>query len=248
MFVNADDGEGPVAAAAPATPAEPEAELARHLRYVNDLVGVVSHDFRTPLTAIRGLSELIGEEDFSAEEVKELAARITRSAQRLNRMISDLVEFHQFGQGQLRLELGQVDLNAVIEQALDQCRADAPRHSFAFQPDAALAGLPGDRARLLQATVALLGHALEQSPSGGTVGMRTHRAGELARLEVQVSGHGVRVDAVARVLEQFSGGFALALARRIVRLHGGDLWAEGAPDAPGTLCVSLPLSGGGARI
>ena len=125
-----------------------------------------------------------------------------------------------------------------------QCRPDAPRHSFAFQPESTLPSLPGDRGRLVQASAALLGHALEQSPSGGTIALRTERAGDRARLEVQLSGRGLSAEVVAKVLDQFSGGFALALARRIVRLHGGDLWAESAPDTPVALCMALPLSGG----
>jgi signal transduction histidine kinase len=221
-----------------------EAEPAAGLRYLDDLVAVVSHDFRTPLTAIRGLSEMIGEENFSAEEMRELAARITRSSLRLDRMIADLVEFHRLGQGQLALEIGSVDLSTVVEQALAPYRAEAPRHSFLFQPEASRTTLAGDHGRLVRATSALLGHVVEQSRSGGTIAVRTTRAGEVARLEVQASGRGLNAEAVARALDRYSGGFALALARRIARLHGGDLWAEGAPGAPAALCMSLPLSVG----
>src|SRR5439155_7756040 len=89
------------------------AELERLNRAKSDFVSIVSHEFRTPLTGIQGFSEMMSSEDLTLDEMKEYAGDINKDAQRLNRMINEMLDLDKMESGRMQLHEEAVDLNAI---------------------------------------------------------------------------------------------------------------------------------------
>ena len=126
-------------------------ELKRLNKAKSDFVTVVSHEFRTPLTGIRGFREMMCDEDFTLEEMQEFAADINREAQRLTRLINEMLDLALMESGRMRLNLEQVDLNPIVEEVAERTRPTAPSHPIRLYLDRALPSLTGDRDKLVQA-------------------------------------------------------------------------------------------------
>ena len=240
-----------------------EQELARHREHLQELVRertaeleaanrelqafsyTVSHDLRAPLRAIIGFSAIL-QKTVTASEEQALLGRIARNAQRLGRMVDDLLEFSHLGRGELTVE--RFDPNPLVAEAIESARASYPRAVVTAQ------GLPemtGDRGLLLQVFENLLGNALKFSAKvdaprvevGATV-----LDGETAFF-VRDNGAGFDMKyadelyAVFRRLhppDEFEGtGVGLATVHRIVARHGGRIWAESAPAAGATFYFTL---------
>src|SRR5581483_10295281 len=113
-------------------------QLAHASQVQRNFVAIVSHEFRTALTSIQGFSELMCEEELSREEIKEYGADIFTEAQRLSRMIADLLDLERMKSGQMPLTLEKVDLNALIREGLELLRPTAPGHTFVLQLESTL--------------------------------------------------------------------------------------------------------------
>jgi signal transduction histidine kinase len=204
----------------------------------NDFVSIISHEFRTPLTAIQGFSELMRDEEFSFQEVKEYAADINADARRLTRMINELLDLNRMKSGRMTLNLEHVDLNAIIGDVVDHIRPTTLCHRFHLQLDDTLPPLSGDRDKLIQVVTNLLSNAIKYSPSGGAVLLSSAVDGQVAHVRVQDQGMGIPADALEHIFESYSRieseankyiqgtGLGLPIVRQIVQMHGGKVWAE----------------------
>jgi signal transduction histidine kinase/integral membrane sensor domain MASE1 len=233
------------------------AELARLNRAKSDFVSVVSHEFRTPLTGIQAFSELIRDEEFPAAQVKEYAGDINREAQRLGRMISELLDLDRMESGQMTLQVESLGLNALIMGAVASMSPNAPQHTLQLALDPALPSLPGDRDKLTQVVVNLLSNAIKYSPEGGTVTVGTARVRSRAHLWVRDQGIGIPPEALEAVFERYvrlesradgtangmvkGTGLGLPIVRQIAELHRGSAWAESEVGRGSTFHVMLPL-------
>jgi signal transduction histidine kinase len=234
-------------------------EANRQLEQLNkaksDFVSVISHEFRTPLTGIQGFSELMRDEEFGLEEMKSFAAEINREAERLNRMISELLDLDRMESGRMVLHPETVDLNAVVTQTVEGARPTAPGHELRLELDPGLPPLPADRDKLTQVVVNLLSNAIKYSPDGGEVAVGTRRAGAEAHLWVRDRGVGIPPAALEVIFERYTRveggshryikgtGLGLPIVREIARLHGGRAWAESEVGRGSVFHLALPLAG-----
>src|SRR5579863_4501582 len=101
----------------------------------SDFVSIVNHEFRTTLTGIQGFSELMRDEEFGFEEIKEYASDINADARRLSRMISQLLDLDQLRAGHASLNRERIDLNAIIMDVIERMRPATTRHYFRHQLD-----------------------------------------------------------------------------------------------------------------
>jgi signal transduction histidine kinase/integral membrane sensor domain MASE1 len=231
------------------------AELARLNRAKSDFVSVVSHEFRTPLTGIQAFSELIRDEEFPVDEIKVFAADINREAERLGRMISELLDLDRMESGQMTLRVEPLDLNALIAEAVAGIGPNAPQHALRLELDATLPSLPGDRDKMTQVILNLLSNAIKYSPKGGNVTVGTTWDRARAHLWVRDQGVGIPSDALEAVFERYTRletgansmiqgtGLGLPIVRQIAELHGGRAWAESEVGRGSTFHVTLPLTG-----
>jgi len=235
--------------------AEDNAQLEQLNRAKSEWVSVVSHEFRTPLTGIQAFSELLRDEAFPLEQVREFAADINREAERLSRMIGDLLDLERMEAGQMTITLAEVDLNVLVEEAIMSSGPDTSHHTLLRELDPTLPVLIADRDKLTQVIVNLLGNAIKYSPDGGDVTVGTSCDTSLAHLWVRDQGIGIPADDLEAIFRRYtrleSGynvsikgtGLGLPIVRQIAELHGGQAWAESEAGVGSTFHVTLPLKG-----
>jgi PAS domain S-box-containing protein len=118
-----------------ATQREANQELERINKVRRDFVSVVSHEFRTALTGIQGFSQMMRDEDFSVEEMKDMSTDIYEDATRLNRMISEMLDLDRMESGRITLDLERVNINDILTRVANQTRPNAPKHEIHIQLD-----------------------------------------------------------------------------------------------------------------
>ncbi|MFN2520538.1 MAG: ATP-binding protein [Candidatus Limnocylindria bacterium] len=201
-------------------------------------VSIVSHEFRTPLTGIQGFSEMIRDEDLTIAEARDLANDINEDAQRLGRMITEILDLDRMRSGRMTLHPEPMEINAVIRAVATRIGLGAPDHPLVLALDAALEAGEGDRDKLTQVITNLINNAIKYSPGGSEI--RISSAAENGSVHVAIADDGLGISAkeLEHVFEPYSRvdtqatrditgtGLGLPIACEIVRLHGGKLWAE----------------------
>jgi two-component system sensor histidine kinase ResE len=224
-----------------------------------DLVANVSHDLKTPLTAISGWSQALldGAADTAAER-QQAAETIYNEAGRMARLVNDLLDLARIESGQFQLTLRAVDVSDVMAEVY---RGQVPR-ARARQIDLTLDAAPpippvmGDRDRLAQVFTNLADNALTYTPSGGGVRLAV-RAGE-GYVEGSISddGPGIPAEELPRVFERFyrldksrvrendrrGSGLGLAIVQELVAAQGGQVSVSSEPGRGSTFIVRLPVA------
>jgi PAS domain S-box-containing protein len=218
-------------------------------------LAVVSHELRTPLTAMLGWVRLLTTGLLDDATSARALPVIERNTKLLAQLIDDLLDVSRIVSGKLRLEVGPVDLVAVIESAIEavQGLADAKSIGFKAVLDPSAGSLAGDPGRLQQVVWNLLANAIKFTPNRGRIDLRLERAGSHARLTVRDTGQGISPELLPHIFDRFRQdertrrhgglGLGLAIVRHIVELHDGSVRAESDGEGRGaTLVVELPLS------
>lgn len=218
------------------------AERKRVEQLKDDLISTVSHELRTPLTSIVGALGLLrlDPKNQLEPEAAGLVAIAENNAQRLIRLINDMLDVDRIETGKLRLALQPIDLRDVVLRACEDNLGLARSANTMLVhdvPDEALI-VQGDSERLLQVITNLISNAVKVSPSGEQVKVSVTRSSEGKRALVQVEddGPGVPEEFRPRIFGRFERaandlaapgtGLGLAIAREIVGQHGGELWFE----------------------
>ncbi len=229
-------------------------ELEKVNRAKSEFVSIVSHEFRTPLTGIQGFSEMMRDEDLPNAEMKEYAADINKDAQRLNRLINDMLDLSRMEAGRMTLDREPTDLNAIVADVVGRIRPNAPEHPISLELDTTLPRLAGDRDRLTQVVSNLLSNAVKYSPTGGAIIITTAHDQDGVHLAVRDHGMGIPEDALDRIWEEYSRvesretkgiqgtGLGLPIVRQIVTMHGGKVWVESEVGRGSVFHVLLPLA------
>jgi signal transduction histidine kinase len=204
----------------------------------SDFVSIVNHEFRTTLTGIQGFSELMRDEEFGFQEIKEYASDINADARRLSRMINKLLDLDQLRSGHISLQREQIDLNAIVMDVVDRVRSTTTRHRLRHQLDNSLPLLSGDPTRLTQVVTNLVENAVKYS-SGGEILLVSKLEGEVVHVRVHDQGAGIPLEALERVFDPYycriesdtsryvkGTGLGLPIVRQIVQMHAGKAWVE----------------------
>ena len=229
-----------------------EAEAAVSAR--DSVLGVVSHDLRNPLTAIILQADTALVE--APAEMREGMEEIVRSAERMERLIRDLLDVAAIEAGQLRVDPAATAAETLLEAAAAMLAPLAEERGVALTVEReALAGAEvlADRDRVLQVLSNLVGNALKYTPKGGRVVVEAEPAGAEVRFRVRDSGPGIAEGDLPRVWERFwqaggplrrqGAGLGLPIARGIVEAHTGRVWVESPPGAGATFGFTLPAAG-----
>ena len=217
-------------------------------------LAIVSHELRTPLTAMLGWVRLLTTGRLDDATSARALPVIERNTKLLAQLIDDLLDVSGIIAGKLRLEVGPVDLVAVIESAIEavQGLADAKSIGLKAVLDPSAGSVAGDPGRLQQVVWNLLANAIKFTPNRGRIDLRLERAGAHARLTVRDTGRGISPELLPHIFDRFRQdertrqhgglGLGLAIVRHIVKLHEGNVWAESDGEGRGaTLVVELPL-------
>jgi signal transduction histidine kinase/CheY-like chemotaxis protein len=228
----------------------------------SDFVASMSHELRTPLTAIIGFSELIREEperDGSLAAPREWVEHIHRSGQHLLGLINDVLDLSKIEAGRLELQLEAFDVAAAISESLAGLRPLADRKRLELTAEVDPAVVVADRGRFRQILYNLLANAIKFTPEGGRVAVESHRDDDALMLSVVDSGIGIAEEEQARVWEEFhqvgdrigregGTGLGLALTRRLVEAHGGEIHLESRPGEGSRFTVVLPQRAGSPAV
>jgi signal transduction histidine kinase len=211
-----------------------------------DFLGNVSHELRTPLTIIKGVSSLLRRVD-APDDREELLEQVERAADRLTAMVDDLLTMAEVEGGTLALDVSGCDLAPLLAEEASSAATRHPGVSVSPRiPDAVPA--EADAPRIREVVRHLLDNACRYSRPGGSVTVRARVSDEGVTVSVTDRGEGVGRWQVSAAFgqpfapgedpmtkERAGLGMGLNLARNIIALHGGILWAE-------------PLPGGGSRV
>ncbi|MGD2103662.1 MAG: ATP-binding protein, partial [Anaerolineae bacterium] len=230
-------------------------------RLKGELLSILAHEMRTPLTSIKGYSTalLLQEASFDSQTQREMLEVIDEECDTLESLVHDLLESSIIDAGLLRLEPQPVMLPKLSRESIDEIahRTDNHRFMIDFPKDFPIVDADPDRIR--QVLRNLLDNAVKYSPDGGLVVAR----GELTETEVIVSvadqGVGISPEHLNRLFEKFfrvdsgldhhivGSGLGLPISRTIIEAHGGRIWAESAVGQGSTFYFTLPLDGIGQQ-
>jgi PAS domain S-box-containing protein len=209
-------------------------------RLKDEFVATLSHELRTPINAIVGWANLMASGKLSAADTARAVDVIVRNAGVQTQLISDLMDLSAVVVGKMRLDIQRADLARIVGAAIESIRPSLATKSLTLDArlDEGPVELLADPARLQQVVWNLLTNALKFTPSGGRIDVRVERHAAFARLVVSDTGVGISPDVLPSIFERFEQadasttrrhgglGLGLAIARHLVELHGGSIWAD----------------------
>jgi len=221
---------------------------------MDEFVALISHELRTPLTSIIGYLELTLDDGNLTEEQRGYLDVVDHNADRLLRLVDDLLFVAQLEAGQLEVRRGELDLAAVARQAVAEAQPRAAENgiTLTFDADAAVP-LQADKGRMFRMLGNLVSNAIKFTPAGGDVHVSVSHLDEVAWLEVADSGIGIETDDQERLFERFfrtssvveqhfpGTGLGLYIARVIVEAHGGSITVRSEPGEGALFSVALPV-------
>ena len=222
------------------------AELSRR-----EFTANVSHELKTPLQGIIGSAELIENGMVKPEDLPRFVGHIRKEAQRLVTLIGDIIRLSQLDEG-VELPREPVDLRALAQEVARDLGSAAKQKNVALRVEGEPAVVQGVRRLLYETVYNLCDNAIQYNVDGGSVTLRTEKAGQEARITVADTGIGIPQDAQARVFERFyrvdkshskaSGGTGLGLSivKHAVQYHNGKIALQSTPGHGTSITVTIP--------
>jgi signal transduction histidine kinase len=230
------------------------AEAAAAVRFRDDMLSVVSHDLRNPLSTITMASsfllETIPRRDDRAQERQQLEVML-RSARTMNRLIEDLLDIARIESGRMVVDRRPLDMRRVVDEAVMMLRPIAERDGIGLEchVSPSLPRICADRERLLQIFSNLVGNAVRYTPGGGRITLSVERDGDGVRCRVTDTGRGIPPEALPHLFDRFwhvqrtdrqGLGLGLAIVHRLVRAHDGAISVSSQPGRGTTFTFTLP--------
>jgi len=222
-------------------------------RQKDEFVSMATHELRTPLSTIRGYVQLAQTAALRAEQpyVADTIGKTLRQVDRLNLLVTELLDVSRIQAGQIDLRLTPLDLSTLIREAVEEQRAAHPYRSLTLQEETADALVRADNQRLEQVLTNLLDNAIKYSPDGGIVQVRLWTEGQELLVSVTDQGVGIPFEEQQRLFQRFyrgksgakrfSGlGVGLYISHEIIRRHGGRMWVESTPQKGSSFGFALP--------
>jgi signal transduction histidine kinase len=230
-------------------------------RHKSEFLANMSHELRTPLNAVIGFSEVLLERMFGEVNPKqeEYLTDILSSGKHLLSLINDILDLSKIEAGRMELEAQPFDLPGALDNALTLIRERAARHGLKLEVtvDPRLGEVKGEERKVKQVLLNLLSNAVKFTPEGGKISIAAHLKDGMAEVSVADTGVGIAQEDQEAIFEEFrqvgtdyarkreGTGLGLALARRLVELHGGKLWVQSEPGQGSTFTFTLPVSAHG---
>jgi signal transduction histidine kinase len=220
-------------------------------RMQQEFISMVTHELKIPLTTIRGFAQLM----LRRRELSQPGMMtILSQADRLERLINDLLDSARLEAGRLEITPSRVDLVLLARESAEAASQLGSGHLIrVVAPESPLVG-HWDEGRLAQVFENLLSNAIKYSPQGGEVLVTIDLAGDQAIVTVRDEGIGIPADQLPVLFGRFTRlqaagsagtpglGLGLYIARSLVEAHGGRIWVESAVDAGSLFGFSLPLA------
>ena len=224
------------------------------LRARDEMMGVVSHDLRNPVAAVKMLSRtLLLAPRNDGTQARESIELIAQAAEQMDALIRDLLDVNRLDAGQLVVSAVPVDPAVLLADSLQTLRplVEEKGISLDLEIEAELPKVMADRERVQQALSNLIGNAIKFSPAGSKIVVVPRRDAESVVISVVDNGKGIAAEQLPRVFDRYwqssrtdrqGAGLGLAIAKGIVEAHGGRIWIESTPGEGTTASFSLPFA------
>ena len=226
------------------------------------LASYMTHELRAPLVSIRSALAILQDQIDGrlAADGREVLSLAVRNTERLDSLISDILDYGRIQAGKMAMNLEALRAEELIREAADSMRSWAVSKGVAIvceEPEDQLPLVIADRRRTVQVLVNMLSNAIKFTPAGGRIEIRAKRGGNehlgTIAFTVNDSGPGIPkkdVDRIFRCFEQSAlgaktskgTGLGLTLAKAMVELQGGRIWAESPPDSGAAFTFTLPIA------
>src|SRR5258708_3210271 len=227
----------------------PLSETLAHER--DELMSRVSHEIKTPLTAVLGFAHMmVSHPDAPLEKRQKWAAFIESKSEQLNRLVDNMLDLSDLQAGHLVLNKRRASLGIMIRDAVESMEAIAPDRAFKLDVSKELPEISVDVDRIAQVILNMLSNALKLSPEGQPVEVTLRHQKDQQEVRVVDHGNGLEPDEREYVFEAFSAepgagyqpgkGLWLPLARALIEAHGGRMWIEPTADHGSTFILALP--------
>jgi len=230
-------------------------ELARALRAREDVLAIVSHDLRTPLSVVSNTAAMLlnPKYQFSPQQVREQHERIKRNVELMNRMIGDLLDMANLRAGKLTIEPQPMVINDVLRDTVAAHEAPAREKGVAlsYESGTDVMRAEADRARLTQLFQNLIGNAIKFCKAGDRITVASRTRGEAAQIDISDTGPGIAPEDLPHIFDPYFSaskkhqktgtGLGLYISKGIVDAHGGDIRCGSEPGIGTTFSITLPL-------
>jgi signal transduction histidine kinase/HAMP domain-containing protein len=235
-------------------------ELDAVMRTKDQFLSNISHELRTPLNSIIGFTDLLLTQDLGggplSEQQRDFLETVARNGRHLLELINELLDLQRIAAGRMELRPEPVELAGLLDDAAGSVSAQAAlhRHTLVVEPAAADQRVLADRMRVRQVLLNLLSNAIKFTPDGGRVTVRAAavNGGAAVRVAVTDTGIGIAPEDQAKLFQEFvqldasasrkyeGTGLGLALSRRLIELHGGEIGVESEVGKGSTFWFTLP--------
>ena len=230
-------------------------ELEAASRHKSEFLATMSHELRTPLNAIIGFSQVLKQQMYGElnERQTDYVDDVLSSGQHLLNLINDILDLAKVEAGRMELQPSTFELPELLENAASMVRERATRQGIGLSvaTDGGVGLMEGDERKVKQILFNLLSNAVKFTPSGGKVTLATRADDGQVVISVHDTGIGISADDQEKIFEEFyqvgasrtqeGTGLGLALTRRLVELHHGELSVESEPGVGSTFTVTMPL-------
>lgn len=237
--------------------AEANAQLLQLNKAKSDFVSAVSHELRTPLAAVKGYASLLGSGQFGALEKpqKERLAKIEKHVDALTQLINNLLDIARIESGRVTMECAPIAAEEFFATVQDLVRPQLEAKHLRYLPDLdGVTTLTGDPQHLQRVFLNLLSNAIKYTPKNGEIRVQLRQDGASVLATVSDTGCGIAAEHVPKLFQEFfrvsdpanqpvqGTGLGLALVKRIVEAHHGQIAVTSEPGKGSTFSVRLPLA------
>src|SRR5216683_1727948 len=235
---------------------ETNAELSRASQFKSEFLAKMSHQLRTPLTAIIGFCEVLSQGmdgELTHDQAQDIG-EILKSGLVLLELVNEILDLSKIEAGKMQLAVQEVDLPSVVDQVIGSMRhmAETKALKLTYDLSPAVRTVVGDPARVREVLTNLVSNAIKFTPAG-SVAIRSMPAGAMAEISVLDTGIGIEPGAHKRIFEEFlqandtvsrtygGTGLGLSIARKLVELQGGQMGLDSEPGKGSRFWFTLPI-------
>lgn len=227
-------------------------------RMKSELISIVSHQLRTPMTSIKGYTDLLFLE--TVGEINEAQRRflsiIKSNADRLALLADDLLDISRIETGRIRFNLEFIHMSTVGDEIAASLRGQIEEKGLSLELDIpeSLPPIYGDRDRVTQILTNLIDNARQYTPSGGQITVSAQVKGNFLQVSVADTGIGIAPEDQEKIFDRFyrtdhplvqevaGTGLGLSIVKSFVEMHGGEIWVKSEPGRGSTFSFTLPLA------
>jgi signal transduction histidine kinase len=206
----------------------------------SDFVSMVSHELKTPLTAMRTSAQVLEAADIATETKREMLDIILRNIDRQTNLVNDLLDLSRIESGRMKLKFERVSLDSVIADSIESVKHAASEKGIKLNvklPEG-LSLVKGDREKLTQVVINLLNNAIKFTPRSGEITIEAIELNGQVEVKVRDTGIGIPPEDLEKVFDKFyqvdstltreagGTGLGLAICKGIIEAHRERIWAE----------------------